>query len=414
MKDDVIGDYLQELLKKLQDNSEGEVAAYIPELEAADPEPFAVAFCTNEGQVYAEGLREGDSEREFTIQSLSKPFAYALALKEEGLEEVARFVGMEPSGEAFNELSLDKATKRPMNPMINAGAITVNQLINGEESSVEDRVNKILEFFSDLAGRQLRIDTDTCDSELKTSDRNMSLAYMLRSYGMIQDSAEDAIDSYVKQCSIMVTVSDLAMMAATLANGGVQPKTHKEVCSRRVAVQVQAVMASAGMYNGAGRWMASVGLPAKSGVSGGIIGTLPGRLGIAAFSPKLDEEGNSVRAKRIFEYLNRDMGLHLMAPDKQGRVAVRSISTVEDDHATGDADSKRTVVRLQGDIDFNACEKIWRTIQEHEFESENVTFDLEKVDEVNTVGKRMIREFRERLVSNGMKIEIVDPDEVLS
>ena len=168
------------------------------------------------------------------------------------------------------------------------------------------------------------------------------------------------------------------------------------------------------MYNAAGRWMASVGLPAKSGVSGGIIGTLPGRLGIAAFSPKLDEAGNSVRAKRVFEYLDRDMGLHLMAPEKQGRGAVRSISIMKDDQASGGSQGKRTVIRLQGDIDFNACEKIWRTIQEHDFESENVTVDLEKVDEINSVGKRMIGEFQDRLVRNGMKIEIVDPDEVLA
>lgn len=180
MKDDILSEYLKEQLEQLKDNSEGAVADYIPELAQADPEPLSVAFCTVDGQVYAQGLREGDVDLEFSIQSMSKPFAYALALEEHTLEHVARFVGMEPSGEAFNELSLDGETKRPMNPMINAGAITVNQLINGEESSVEDRVEKILSFFSELAGRELHIDQPTCDSELLTSDRNLSLAHMLR------------------------------------------------------------------------------------------------------------------------------------------------------------------------------------------------------------------------------------------
>ena len=410
MKDDIVSEYLKEQLEQLKDNSEGAVADYIPELAHADPEPLSVAFCTVDGQVYAQGLREGDVDLEFSIQSMSKPFAYALALEEHTLDHVARFVGMEPSGEAFNELSLDGETKRPMNPMINAGAITVNQLINGEESSVEDRVEKILSFFSELAGRELHIDQPTCDSELLTSDRNLSLAHMLRSYGMIQDTAHDAVDSYVQQCSIMVTVSDLSKMAATLANGGTHPVTGKRVCSNEVALQVQSVMASAGMYNGAGRWMASVGLPAKSGVSGGIIGTLPGRLGIAAFSPKLNENGNSVRAKKVFQRLNKHMGLHLMATEKRGRVAVRSITTVEDDKADKGI---TTVIRLQGDIDFNAAEKIWRAIREHEFESNSVILDLDKVDEINAVGGRMIREFRDRMIAAGMDLTVVDSDGVL-
>lgn len=410
MKDDIVADYLREILEELQDNSEGEVADYIQELADADPEPFSVALCTTDGQIYAQGLHEGDVELEFTIQSMSKPFAYALALEEHTLKKVARYVGMEPSGEAFNELSLEGETKRPMNPMINAGAITVNQLINGEESLVEDRVEKILAFFSDLADRELTIDQSTCDSELATSDRNMSIAHMLRSYDMIRDEAHDAIDSYVQQCSIKVTVSDLAMMAATLANGGEQPRSGKQVCSKEVALQVQAVMASAGMYNGAGRWMAQVGIPAKSGVSGGIIGTLPGRMGIAAFSPKLNPNGNSVRARRVFQYLSRDMGLHLMAAEKRGRVAVRNISTVED--AAADQGIK-TIIRLQGDIDFNAGEKIWRTVREHEFASKSVVVDLDKVDEVNEVGGRMLRELHDHFVDHGYKVELVDNDGVL-
>lgn len=410
MKDNMVSDYLRETLKQLSDNSKGEVASYIPPLADVDPDTFSVAICTTDGTVYAEGLRPQDKDLEFTIQSMSKPFAYALALEEHTLEEVARFVGMEPSGEAFNELSLEGETKRPMNPMINAGAITVNQLINGEESSVEDRVAKIVDFFSQLAGRKLRIDEQIASEEMAASDRNLSISHMLRSYGMIQDHAHDAVESYVQQCSVMVTVSDLAMMAATLANGGVQPRTGERVCGPKVARQVQSVMASAGMYNGAGKWMASVGIPAKSGVSGGIIGTLPGRLGLAVFSPKLNENGNSVRARRTFQHLSSDMGLHLMAPEARGRVAVRSITTEEAPEADKGI---KTIVRLQGDIDFSAAEKIWRTIQEYEFESSSIVLNLDKVDEANHVGNRMLLEAERRLSDAGYSVEIVDEDGVL-
>ena len=172
-------------------------------------------------------------------------------------------------------MSLEGDTKRPVNPMINAGAITVNQLINGSESSVEDRVAKIHDFMNELAGRELTLDKQTASSELESSDRNLALAHMLRSYHIIQDSAEDAVNSYVQQCSIKVNVRDLAVMGATLASGGVQPLTGKRVMKQSVARQVQSVMASAGMYNAAGRWMARVGIPAKSGVAGGVLGTLP-------------------------------------------------------------------------------------------------------------------------------------------
>lgn len=406
----MVNDYLKQTLKELKDNTEGEVATYIPELADVDPSTFSVAICTTDGHIYAEGLNKDDEELEFTIQSMSKPFAYALALEEHGLDTVAKYVGVEPSGEAFNELSLEGDTKRPMNPMINAGAITINQMINGEESTVEERVEKIRDFFSQLAGRELSIDKDVSDSEVETSDRNQSIAHMLRSYGMVNDAAHDAVESYINQCSIKVTVSDLAIMGATLANGGIQPRTGERVCSQEVARQVQAVMASAGMYNGAGKWMATVGIPAKSGVSGGIMGTLPGRLGIAAFSPKLNEKGNSVRAKRLFQELSRDMGLHLMAPEARGRVAVRGI--VEEEVPAADKGIK-TTIRLQGDIDFSAAENFWRTLQDYDIPSKTLFIDLEKVDEVNSVGNRMLKEAKKRLTKAGYTVTIVDPDEVL-
>lgn len=212
-----IADYLDDLLDDVRDRDAGAVADYIPDLADAPTDRLAAAVCTINGVLYT----AGDDDVEFSMQSISKAFTYALALEQHGLDKLLEIVGMEPSGEAFNELSLDDATKRPMNPMINAGAIAVNQVIDGEEATVENRTETLRRFYSRLAGRELRIDEGLVESELGTSDRNMAIAYMLRSYGIVRDSARDAVESYVRQCAVMVTVSDLAVMGATLANGGV-------------------------------------------------------------------------------------------------------------------------------------------------------------------------------------------------
>ncbi|WP_426721773.1 glutaminase [Corynebacterium auriscanis] len=409
VKEGIISDYLNHIMKDNADNSEGQTAQYISALRDADPEPFATALCTLDGRIYSAALGGTFNDAgvaadqvEFTIQSISKPFVYALALQEHGIDELVKVVGMEPSGEAFNELSLEGDTNRPVNPMINAGAITVNQLINGSESTVEDRVAKIHGFMNQLAGRELTLDKKTAESEMESSDRNLALAHMLRSYNIIQDQAEDAVNSYVQQCSILVTVRDLAVMGATLASGGVQPLTGRRVMDQSVARQVQSVMASAGMYNAAGRWMARVGIPAKSGVAGGVLGTLPGQLGLSSFSPKLDEHGNSVRGVRVFQRLSNDMGLHLMAPDPRGRASVRSLT--EDSH------TDETIVRLQGDIDFIGGERLYRTLSEHELKHKKLVFDMTRVDGVNPVGCRMLNNGIEQLREEGYEVRIEDPE----
>ena len=206
-------------------------------------------------------------------------------------------MGVEPSGEAFNALSLDD-DGRPANPLINAGAITVNQLIGGPDIPVEQRSEKLRDYFSRLAGRELSIDQRVLDSELDSAERNKAFAHMLRDGGMITDDAHDAVASYIAQCAVLVTVGDLAAMAATLANGGTQPVTGEKVLSAEAARIAQAVMVSSGMYDASGQWMVNVGIPAKSGVAGGLIGTLPGQLGIASLSPRLNKQGNSVRGAR--------------------------------------------------------------------------------------------------------------------
>ena len=249
--------YLQEILTKVRDNRDGAVADYIPELAKAEPEYLGAAMCTTTGHVYS----AGDDEVEFTLQSLSKPFVYALALQELGLSAVRDIVGMEPSGEAFNELSLNRDDHRPVNPMINAGAIAVTQLINGVDSEPAARVERLRTYFSRLAGRDLLIDDAMRSSELEVSERNLSLAHMLRNYDIIQDEAHDAVSTYIEQCSIVVTVRDLAVMSATLANGGVQPVAGDKILDADVCRLTLSVMSSAGMYDGAGRWMAEVGIP---------------------------------------------------------------------------------------------------------------------------------------------------------
>jgi glutaminase len=391
--------YLSDTLGRVRDDTSGAVADYIPELAAADPEPLAVALCTAGGRVYS----AGDDEVEFTIQSISKPFAYAVALQEAGVEKVLDTVGMEPSGEAFNELSLDGGTHRPVNPMINAGAIAVNQLVNGEESTVGDRVALLLDYFSRLAGRPLEVDERVTGSELATADRNLALAHMLRSYGVIGDSAPDAVTGYVRQCSVLVTVKDLAVMGATLALGGRQPVTGEQVLDPRVCRQVQAVMASAGMYDGAGKWMAGVGIPAKSGVAGGLLGTLPGQLGIATFSPRLDTSGNSVRGAEIFRILSSDMGLHLMSALPSRGSAVRGIRTR----------GPVTVIRLQGGLGFTGAEDALATVAAHELTTNRVVVDMRRVSDIDDFGRAMVLEALRRLREDGHRIAVVDPDRLL-
>lgn len=397
--DSLVEDYLSDILDRVRDEDSGAVADYIPELAKADPTPLAVAMCTTRGVIYS----VGDDEREFTVQSISKPFAYAAALQDCGVEKVLDTVGMEPSGEAFNELSLDGTTHRPVNPMINAGAIAVNQLINGEDSSVDERVDLLVDYFSRLAGRPLEIDEKLVSSETGSADRNLALAHMLRSYGVIRDSAEDAVASYTRQCAVKVTVKDLAVMGATLAFGGRQPVTGEQILDPLACRQVQAVMASAGMYDGAGRWMAGVGIPAKSGVAGGLMGTLPGQLGIATFSPRLDPNGNSVRGAKIFRSMSEDMGLHLMS------AVTRRGSTVRGVRTRGPA----TVFRLQGGLDFTGAEEFLAAAEHREISSPYVVIDARRVSESNPVGRRMVKEGLRRIREAGRKVAVIDPDNVL-
>jgi len=304
--------FLRELHEKYRPLRDGAVADYIPELSKADPDWFGICVATVGGQVF----EVGDAAQPFTIQSISKPFVYGMALADHGREHTLRHIGVEPSGDAFNAIELEESTKRPFNPMINAGAIAAASLVSG--SGAAERLNHVLDSFGRYIGHPVQIDMAVFTSERATGHRNRAMAHLLRNFDIIDDRLEEALDLYFKQCSILVTCADLAMMAATLANGGVHPVTGARAIAVEYVRDLLSVMYTCGMYDYAGEWAYRVGLPAKSGVGGGILAVVPGQAGIAVFSPPLDPHGNSVRGLRVCEDLVERFGLHAFESRPQG------------------------------------------------------------------------------------------------
>lgn len=287
-----------------RDNAEGTVATYIPELSKACPDDFGLAIATVTGQLYA----VGDTEIPFTIQSISKAFAFCLALEVAGSALVDSRVGVEPSGDPFNSIMFDAETNRPFNPMVNAGAIAVAGILY--ERLGADAFDFMMERFSAAAGRPLTLNEPVYRSEMETGHRNRAIAHLLLAAGALVVPPDAALDLYFRQCSIDVTASDLARMGATFANMGSNPTT-KALGFDLVAVRsTLAVMFTCGMYDYAGHWAYDVGIPAKSGVGGGIVGVVNRQLGIASYAPRLDTRGNSVRGVASFEMLAEDFGLH--------------------------------------------------------------------------------------------------------
>lgn len=291
-----------------RDDDGGKMPDAPPQLAEADPDRLAVAVCTADGRTCG----TGPFEDAFTIQSISKPLVYAMALQERGVEAVLQKVDVEPSGESFDTLSVEPDTGRPDNPMINAGAITVHTLVGADKAGVDERSERILEVFSALAGRRLEIDHDVASAEFEEAHRNLAIAHLLRSFHVLPDEPADAVLGYVRQCAVVVTCEDLAVIGATLAAGGRQPRTGERIFEPDVVKQTLSVMLTCGMYDATGDWVSNVGIPAKSGVGGGILGAVPGRGGLATFSPPLDEHGNSVRGVRVFEQLSSRLGLHFI------------------------------------------------------------------------------------------------------
>ncbi|MDY7012987.1 MAG: glutaminase A [Cyanobacteriota bacterium] len=305
--------YLSDLHEKYRSLDEGAVADYIPELALAKPEWFGVCVVTTDGQLF----EIGDCDKLFTIQSISKAFVFGLALEDRGREYVNSKVSVEPTGEAFNSIVLDEATNRPYNPMVNAGAIATADLIAGKNGT--ERLKRVLEMFQRYTGREHDINVPVFLSEKGTGNRNRAMAYLMLNFDMIGDKLEETLDLYFQQCSILVNARDLAMLSATLANGGINPITKERALDERYVQDVVSVMLTCGMYDGSGEWAYRVGMPAKSGVGGGITAVVPKQLGIGTFSPLLDAKGNSVRGIKVCEDLSKDFGLHLFNAAKPER-----------------------------------------------------------------------------------------------
>lgn len=296
---------IEDLHSQYKSLQEGAVADYIPELAKVNPDLFSICLVTVNGEVY----QVGDYSRLFTIQSISKVFVYGLALEDCGRDDVLTKVGVEPTGDAFNAIILDEQSKRPYNPMVNAGAIATTSLIKGADAT--ERLNRLLNMFRRYIGRDVFVDISVFTSERATGHRNRAMAHLMLNFGMIQPNIEESLDLYFQQCAIMVSCQDLAVMAATLANKGINPITGEKALKSSYVKDILSVMYTCGMYNFAGEWAYKVGLPAKSGVCGGIIAVVPNKIGIGVFSPLLDGRGNSVRGVKVCEDLSRILGLHL-------------------------------------------------------------------------------------------------------
>jgi len=294
------------------DTREGAVADYIPELSKVEPDQFGVAVATHTGEL----VSVGDATSPFTIQSVSKVFAFTMLLEQVGRDEAYRWVGVQPSSDPFNTITLDARTNRPFNPMINAGAIAVAaRLVEHMGASAFD---DSLELFSRAAGRTLDVDENVLNSERETGHRNRAIGHLLRAAGCFEAPVDDVLEVYFKQCSVRVTAADLAVMGATLANLGVNPMTREDVFGVESVRDTLSVMFTCGMYDGAGDWASRVGLPAKSGVGGGIMAVVNRQIGIGVFSPRLDEAGNSVRGKLSCIGLTEALGLHAFDATNQG------------------------------------------------------------------------------------------------
>jgi glutaminase len=305
--------YLSDLHEKYRSLNEGTVANYIPELALAKPEWFGICVVTTEGQVF----EVGDCDKLFTIQSISKAFVFGLALEDHGRDYVNSKVSVEPTGEAFNAIVLDEATNRPYNPMVNAGAIATADLIKGKNST--ERLKRLLEMFKRYTGRDHDINVPVFLSEKETGNRNRAMAYLMLNFGMVSSKIDETLDLYFQQCSILVNARDLAMLSATLANGGVNPVTKERAIDERYVQDIISVMLTCGMYDASGEWCYRVGMPAKSGVGGGITAVVPGKLGIGTFSPQLDAKGNSLRGLKVCEEISKDFGLHVFNVAKSDR-----------------------------------------------------------------------------------------------
>lgn len=401
--------YLDKLHAQLAPMKDGELASYIPELTKMNPEGFGICLVTVDGQVYG----AGDTGQAFTIQSISKAFVYATGLVDRGKEFIGRKVGVEPSGDAFNSISLHPQTGTPMNPMINAGAIALTSLVGGR--TVSEQWARILGSMEAFAGRALAVDESVYRSESETGHRNRGIAWMLKNFGIIEGDPMASLENYFRQCAILVTCRDLALMAATLANGGVNPLTGQRAMPCEHLDRVLSVMASCGMYDYAGSWLTEVGIPAKSGVGGGIVAVLPGRFGIGVFSPRLDAKGNSVRGIEVCKRLSKDFGLNLFSSSSDPCMALGRIFTGADapsrrkptpaQSAHLQAHAQRIkYLCLHGFLAVDGIEFVIRKMQQLVGTADFFILDMHRVDGISDSAARLLNQARLGFAEDGVTV----------
>jgi glutaminase len=287
---------------QFKDLKEGANADYIPALAKVDSNIYGIALITVDGKVYT----KGDITSEVSIQSISKVFTMAKVMEQQGITPIMSNIGVNATGQPFNSIvAIEKKKGLEQNPLVNPGAITATSLVKG--ASREQIWNSILTYYSDFAGRPLTVNQEVYKSESDTNQRNQAIAKLMYAYERIKANPDQATSIYTEQCSVNVNAKDLGEMAATLANGGVNPVTHKKVLDPKYVPGVLAVMATAGLYDTSGEWLFKTGLPAKSGVGGGIIAVSPGKFGIAVISPPLDAAGNSVKAQKTIEAISNKL-----------------------------------------------------------------------------------------------------------
>ncbi len=387
--------YLDGILAEHASVSDGALASYIPELAGVDPSGFGLSLSSSDGHVY----ESGDAAVAFTIQSISKPFTYALALDRSGQTAVDAKIGVEPSGEAFNEISVDETTNVPKNPMINAGAIVACSLIPG--ATPDDRFALIHGFYSACAGRELELDEDVYRSEKASGSRNRGIAYLLESFGALDTDPDEVLDVYFRQCSLKVTSTDLARMAATLAHGGCNPMTGRQVIDTLVVQRTLSVMVTCGMYDAAGDWVSEVGMPAKSGVAGGILAVLPGQLGIGVYSPLVDTKGNSVRGVRVCRSLSQQLGLHFLSVTSESHAAIRAVYMPS---------VRIRVYEVHGDLHFAGAEQVIRNVTGDSAKFDAMILDVARLDTINEPARHMLAGMSDELRAAGKRGFLVDPD----
>lgn len=404
-----VADYLADLHARISQMVGGKPADYIPELGKVDPSLFGIAVATIDGEIYA----VGDADHPFTIQSVSKPFMYGYALQQYGRAAVLKHVGVAPTGEAFNSIVLDEAANRPFNPMVNAGAIAVAELMGGE--SQEERVANMLALFSSLAGRELAIDEAVFRSELATGHRNRAIAYLMLNTGMIQRDPNEILDLYFRQCSVEVTCRDLAVMAATLANDGTNPLTGDTVFGAQCVRDVLSVMNSCGMYDYAGEWAYEVGMPAKSGVSGCIIAVIPGQIGVCVFSPPIDAQGNSVRGTRVCQEISDEFQLHAFNNRTNVRSVIRRdyradlvrsnrLRTPEEREILAEKGRQIAVLEAQGALFFGSSEQLMRRMGQLATEARYVVLDFKRVHLADPSARKLILRAARAMAGSGTEL----------